>query len=99
MAAREMAYECRVSDGRLFYRLGNCPHSIPGASDSVSGTRRGKTGNSHGSSGAAQVTSRRIPRDEACHEIHRAGAIGRNGHEFDEHVSSYEHDLGRDPCK
>jgi len=99
VTSREMAYECHVSDGRLFYRLGNCPHSIPGAIDGAQKPPRGKSGNSHSSGGSAQVTSRRIPREDACHEIHRAGAIGRNGHEFDEHVSTYEHNLGHDPCK
>jgi hypothetical protein len=98
-AVRETASECRVSDGRVFYRLGNCPHSIPGAPDSATTLHRGRTGTARGSGGTAQVSSRRIAREEACHEIHRAGAIGRNGHEFDEHVSSYEHNLGRDPCK
>ena len=98
-AVREMAYECHVSDGRIFYRLGNCPHSIPGSTDAAQKPRRGKSGSSHSGGGSAQVSSRRIPREEACHEIHRAGAIGRNGHEFDEHVSTYEHNLGHDPCK
>lgn len=98
LAAREMAFECRVSDGRIFYRLGNCPHSVPGLTDGAQQARRGKSGSSRGG-GSAQVSSRRIPREDACHEIHRAGAIGRNGHEFDEHVSTYEHNLGHDPCK
>lgn len=96
-AAREMAFECRASDGRLFYRLGGCPHSIAGASTSNNG-RHGK-GGGRSSSGSASVAARRIPREEACREIHRAGAIGRDGHEFDEHVSSYERNLGHDPCK
>ena len=99
LASREMAFECRVSDGRLFYRLGVCPHSIPGATDGAQKPSRGRSGSSHGGGGSAQVSSRRIAREDACHEIHRAGAIGRNGHEFDEHVSTYERNLGHDPCK
>jgi hypothetical protein len=45
------------------------------------------------------VSSSRIPRDEACREIHTAGSIGRAGHQHDENVSTYEHNLGRDPCR
>jgi hypothetical protein len=95
-AARESAFECRVSDGRIFYRLAGCPHSLAGEVSSTSAHRKGGT---HGNSGPASVAARRIPREDACREIHRAGAIGRDGHEFDEHVSTYERNLGHDPCK
>jgi hypothetical protein len=97
---RETAYECRASDARVFYRLSGCPHSI--AADA---TASGRTANGGGRGGAkrnggtTQVSARRISRDEACRQIHRAGAIGRNGHEFDETVSTYERDLGNDPCR
>jgi len=96
--SREMAYECRVSDGRIFYRLGACPHSLGADVDRESKTPRGKDSSARGG-GSVHVASRQIPREQACREIHRAGAIGRDGHEFDEHVSTYEHNLGRDPCK
>jgi hypothetical protein len=92
---RETAYECRTSDGRMFYRLGACPHSIAGGDSAA----KARSKNGSRSSGAVQVVARRMPRDEACREIHRAGAIGRDGHEFDEHVSTYERNLGHDPCK
>ena len=96
-ASREVAYECRTSDGRLFYRLGPCPHSVPGGPSSSGGAHRGKS--ARGSGGSTSVATRRVPREEACREIQRAGAIGRDGHEFDEHVSTYERNLGHDPCK
>lgn len=93
---QETAYECRVSDGRIFYRLGACPHSIGGSADGATArSSRGKKA----VGGSVHVAARRIPRDEACREMHRAGAIGRDGHELDEHVSTYERDLGHDPCK
>jgi hypothetical protein len=94
------AYECRVSDGRVFYRLGGCPHAVSG-DGSASKSHGGKHASGRGGSGSAaqQVTARRVSRDEACHQIHRAGAIGRNGHELDEAVSTYERDLGHDPCR
>jgi len=93
-----MAYECRVSDGRIFYRLGACPHSLGADVGRESKTPRGKGSSARGGD-SVHVASRQIPREQACREIHRAGAIGRDGHEFDEHVSTYEHNLGRDPCK
>lgn len=96
---KESAFECRASDGRLFYRLAGCPHSIPGDPATASaGAHRGK-GATHAGGGSAAVAARRIPREQACHEIHRAGAIGRDGHELDEYVSTYERNLGHDPCK
>lgn len=95
-APNEMAYECRVSDGRIFYRLGTCPHSLGSEVGGESKLRRGKGGSARG---PVHIASRQIPREQACREIHRAGALGRDGHEFDEHVSTYERDLGHDPCK
>lgn len=78
-----MSYECRGSDGEIFYRHSGCPHSITDPSN----PRHRVT-----------VSARRVPRDKACAQIHRAGAIGRRGHEHDQVVSTYEHDLGNDPC-
>jgi hypothetical protein len=52
-----------------------------------------------GGGATLHVSSQRIAREEACREIQRAGAAGRAGHEHDEVVSSYEHNLGRDPCR
>jgi len=100
-APRETAFECHASDGRTFYRLGACPHSLAGETPASAAGKghRGKAGAARNGGGAVTVVSRRISREEACHEIHRAGAIGRAGHEFDEHISTYERNLGHDPCK
>jgi hypothetical protein len=84
------AYECRASDGRVFYRLGACPRSLA----AEGGAARGK---SHGGN-SVSVSGHTIPRDEACAQMRRAGSIGRGGHEFDEHISTYDKNLGRDPC-
>jgi len=86
------AYECRASDGRVFYRLAGCPRSI--AADSGVARHRGRTAGS-----SVSVSSRPVSRSQACAEMRRAGAIGRSGHEFDEKVSTYDRDLGRDPCQ
>lgn len=78
------AFACHASDGRVFYRLGRCPHSLAAMSGG-----RGKP---------ATVSAVPTRRSEACRQMRRAGAIGRSGHEFDEQVSTYDKNLGRDPC-
>jgi hypothetical protein len=94
--ASETSYECRVSNGDVFYRHGHCPHSV-----SASGGAQGGKGRVRGAggSGALTVSSRPVPREEACRQMHRAGAAGRSGHEHDETGSTYERNLGNDPCK
>jgi hypothetical protein len=91
-----MSFECRASDGQVFYRHGSCPHSVAGDPSSTGSASR-RTSRSSG--GTVTVSSSRIPRDEACRQIHAAGSIGRAGHQHDENVSTYEHNLGRDPCR
>jgi len=94
-----LSYECRAADGQLFYRHGSCPHSIPAASArSASASAHGK-GGARGSGATVSVSAQRIAREDACHEIQRAGSAGRAGHEHDEVVPTYEHNLGRDPCR
>ncbi|MGH8042502.1 MAG: DUF4124 domain-containing protein [Rudaea sp.] len=84
-------YECRASDGRVFYRLGSCPRSL------AAGSGSNGRGRSRGSS-SVSVSGHPIDRADACAQMRRAGAIGRDGHEFDEHISTYDKNLGRDPC-
>jgi hypothetical protein len=89
-AKTETAYECRTSGGDIFYRLSHCPHSIGEKSDG----RRGASGSRGGT-----VSSHPVSRELACSEMQRAGAVGRKGHEYDESVSTYDRNLGKDPCK
>lgn len=89
-AKAEMAYECRTSGGDAFYRLSHCPHSVGEKSDD----RRGKN-----ATHSAAVSSHPVTRETACSEMRRAGAAGRKGHEYDESISSYDRNLGNDPCK
>lgn len=106
-AARHEAHEptsylCRSADGQVFYRHGACPHSVASIGTNPSGHDPARSAHAkHGSTSTAStgVSSERIDRDEACRQIHRAGAIGRSGHEHDETVSTYDHNLGRDPCR
>ena len=89
---RDTAYECRASDGRVFYRLGACPRSLA-AEGGGSSHGKGRAGSS-----SVSVSGHPVPREDACMQMRRAGSIGRGGHEFDEHVSTYDKNLGRDPC-
>lgn len=91
---QEKSFECRASNGDVFYRHGACPHSI---ASSGADARKAHAGNS--AAQTLKVSSRQVSRAEACAQMRRAGAIGRNGHEHDETVSTYERNLGRDPCR
>jgi hypothetical protein len=97
--SQPVSYECRATDGQVFYRHASCPHSIPAGNVRSGGTPARGRGANRGSSTTVSVSAQRISREDACREIHRAGAAGRDGHEHDEIVSSYEHNLGRDPCR
>lgn len=87
-----VSYECRAANGELFYRHGACPGRI--TADAGSG-KRGRGG----ASATYAVTSEALPRDEVCRRIAAAGSIGRAGHARDESVSTYDRNLGRDPCR
>jgi hypothetical protein len=41
----------------------------------------------------------RISRQDACHELNRASASSRYGHDYDDRVSPYDKNAGRDPCR
>lgn len=106
--AEPVSFECRAADGEVFYRHAGCPHSIaaqlPGstaASSIGSGAAKhaGRRAAAAGVAASVPVSSTRIAREDACREIGRAGAIGRAGHEHDEAVSTYDRNLGRDPCR
>ncbi len=92
-SASAEAYECRTADGQVFYRHASCPHSIAAAQ--VNGAK----GRGRRTAQSVSVSSRRVSRDEACTQMRRAGAAGRSGREHDEDVSTYDKNLGRDPCR
>lgn len=80
------SYECRTKSGALFYRHKPCPASID-RSGLVGGGRLAPR---------ERVSGRRIPRLDACRGMRSAG---REGREFDEATSTYDRNLGRDPCR
>ena len=96
--AAQISYECRVSDGEVFYRHSSCPHSVP-AKIAGSGKSRGRSGSQKPTTQSLTVSARPVSREEACAQLHRAGAIGRAGHAHDEEVSTYDRNAGRDPCR
>ncbi len=85
------SYECRSTDGQVFYRHSACPHSVAPRDDHL--------GRGTGAAKRVEVRAIRVTRDEACAQMQRAGASGRSGHTSDEVVSSYDKNLGRDPCR
>ncbi|MBS0433065.1 MAG: DUF4124 domain-containing protein [Proteobacteria bacterium] len=101
----EVSYECRASDGEVFYRHAKCPASVPGdgiarfgVEQPSTASHRGRSRSRGGAWSAVRVTARKVSREEACRAINAVAADGRDGHARDEQVSVYDHDLGRDPC-
>jgi hypothetical protein len=101
-AKTRMSWECRADDGEVFYRHSRCPGSVAG-----DGVVRGRYAESmstryprsrHDAWSRVRVHGVRIPRAVACRRIHAAGAAGRDGHQRDATVSTYDHLMGRDPC-
>ena len=91
-----VSYECRAANGELFYRHGACPKQIT-AKPKTSGESARKRSASDAQ--AYAVTAQPLTRSEVCRQMARAGSIGRAGHERDESVSTYDKNLGRDPCR
>lgn len=93
--AEVVSYECRASNGEIFYRHGSCPKTVTAKSGAKAGGKRSK--------GAASetyaVTAEALPRGDACRRMASAGSVGRAGRDRDDTVSSYERNLGRDPCR
>jgi hypothetical protein len=85
-----VSFECRASNGEVFYRHSGCPKSI----------KAGGAASSRGSKQGTQVAVSAAPlaRSEACRRL-AAGGFGRAGHERDEQVSTYDRNAGRDPCR
>lgn len=89
--AEVTSWECRAANGEVFYRHSRCPGSIPGNATGARGKRSG--------AGGVAVRAIELPRREACRRIRSGGASGRAGRARDETVSTYERNLGRDPCR
>jgi hypothetical protein len=97
-----MSWECRAADGEVFYRHTRCPSSVPGdgvvRSSYAASFNGGHSRRRHNAWSRIPVHGVKIPRAEACERMDSAGASGRDGHQRDVHVSTYDHLMGRDPC-
>jgi Domain of unknown function (DUF4124) len=96
-----MSWECRASDGEVFYRHTRCPSTVRGDGIVRSEPDDGWKRRDHRRTSAwgwLSVHGRRVPRSVACSRIHAADAVTRDGHERDQRVSVYDHAVGRDPC-
>jgi hypothetical protein len=97
-----MSWECRAADGEVFYRHARCPSAVPG--DGVVRSRYAEmmasqhTRSRHDAWGRVRVHGKKIPRAEACRRIRSPSAAGRDGHQRDETVSTYDRLTGHDPC-
>lgn len=78
------SWECRTATGLVFYRHSRCPASLVDGVDSNGRSRR------------LMVSAQGMQRREACRRM-RNGA--RDGNQFDDRVSTYERNLGRDTCR
>lgn len=98
-----LSWECRSADGEVFYRHTRCPASVAG--DGVvrnaftERTTRKARRNPRGAWQRVPVHGRRLSRGEACARIQSPAAAVRDGHLRDERVSTYDHLMGRDPCR
>jgi hypothetical protein len=93
--AEAVSYECRAANGEVFYRHGGCPKSVTAKARDASG---GKPPRGAASQTSA-VSAAPLARGDVCRRMAASGSIGRAGHERDDTVSSYERNLGRDPCR
>lgn len=103
-ATQAISWECRAADGEVFYRHTRCPHSVPGDGVMRSGGTyalgrgRGSRTRARSAWDPVPVHAHKVSRSEACRRINAAAAVERDGSVRDEHVSVYDHDVGRDPC-
>lgn len=85
------SFKCLTADGKVFYRHDACPAATPVTVVSNVQTRRGirqvKTVD------YAPVSSAPVSQEEACRLIRKGSSP------MDEKYSSYERNLGRDPCR
>ena len=95
-ASADSSWECRAGNGEIFYQHGPCPTAVIGSVEQRTSATRGRR---RSDAQSVPVAGRPIARADACRRIHAASASDRAGHERDEDVSTYERNLGRDPCR
>jgi hypothetical protein len=91
-----VSYECRAGDGTTFYTHGHCPPEIRPRNQVATATVRGVPDVQVPL--YTKVSETEVTREYACAQINARSASDRDGHEFDERVSTYDKNLGRDKC-
>jgi hypothetical protein len=87
------SFKCLTADGKVFYRHDACPAASPVVVVTDVQTRRGirqvKTVD------YVPVSSAPVSQEEACREIRKTSRSSK----MDQKYSSYDRNLGRDPCR
>lgn len=88
-----VSYKCSTPDGVVFYRHSECPRNIavfsPGTVGGMAASIRVY----------APVEQVEVSRKFACTQIYGPDAEKRSGRHEDEKYSTYDRNLGRDPCR
>ncbi|MEO7062258.1 MAG: DUF4124 domain-containing protein [Dokdonella sp.] len=98
-ASETLSYECRAADGEVFYKHSGCPKTIAVAPANERRSSGRKSTTRGGATHPTTVSTRPLPRAEACKRMASGGSIGRPGREHDDAVSTYDRNAGRDPCR
>jgi hypothetical protein len=86
------SYKCSADTGFVFYRHSACPSTFTlGESEG-----RDRFGDMRTFRSVTNVKSEEITRAEACTQIYKLTASSREGSQYDDRVSTYDKNLGRD---
>lgn len=88
-SAPATSWQCRAASGEVFYRHSRCPKTLPSTTPP---THRGGA-----SPARIGIAATPVPRSQACRGM--ASGYGRKGADLDERASTYDRNLGRDPCR
>lgn len=93
-----ISYECQSADGEVFYRHDSCPPALPKEEyHFFAGTQT--FDRYYMVPAYVPVKSTPVTRSSACSTIYAIDASSRNGNDLDQRYSTYDRNLGRDPCR
>lgn len=94
------SFRCVASNGSVFYRHDRCPSEVDHQTHHSASYDR-YTGNQVVTSTPTYhtVTTQKVSRKEACKEMGSMGNRSRRDRDRDGAASTYERNLGRDPCR
>jgi len=98
-----ISYQCSALSGEIWYQHSPCPQRITGRQVSPVSGIEANTGKPIAgvvlSDKEFAVEEQIVSRERACREIYRHATSNRSGAERDERYSTYDRNLGRDPCR